>query len=482
MPGVKVQTTTATGPATSAAAVTGQWFVSGLAERGDTSKPILLRGMADYNGFLGNRVAYGSLYDAIKCFFDEGGTQCYVRRVVGSAATTGTLVLKDQGQTAENTLTVDAASAGDWSSQLSVEIDVGSVADTFQMIVYLNGEPVESYDNLDSPATAAAKFKNSIYVVVTDMGSSTPVPANNPVAIAATPLSAGADDRTHVASTDLVSALDTFVPELGTGAVSIPGQGVTVHSGVIAHCEANNRIALLAHSQDATQSDLITAALAQTSEYAGLIAPWVIVSDGAGGTRAIGPEGFAAGKRAQAHQRVGAWQIPAGTYGIANSVLDLEATFSASSANTMDAAGVSVIRNINNSIRLYGWRSLSRDTANYEFLSVRDLLDALVVDCTAALEDYVFMPIDSKGQLLARINAALVGVVDPIASAGGLYGLDDSSGKQVDPGYKVDTGSNVNTPSTLATNTVNALVSVRPSPSAADIVLLITKSGFSSGL
>lgn len=482
MPGVRVSTTTATGPATSAAAVTGQWFVTGLAERGDTTDPIVLRGMADYNGFLGNRVSYGSLYDAIKSFFDEGGTQCYVRRVVGSAATVGTLTLLDKAQTPLPTLRVDAASAGDWSTQITVEIATGSATNTFQMIVYLNDVPVEAYDNLATPADAATKFKNSVYVVVTDLGSATTAPNNNPTTIAATPLSAGTDDRTNVDGAALAAALADFAPELGTGAVSIPGNGTAVHAAIIAHCEANNRIGILAHSLDASQDDLITAAIAQTSEYAGLVAPWVIVSDGAGGTRAISPEGFAAGKRAQAHQRVGAWQIPAGNYGIANSVLDLEQTFSASNANTMDAAGVSIIRNINNSIRLYGWRSLSKDTANYEFLSVRDLLNALVVDCTAALEDYVFLPIDSKGQLLAKINAALVGVVDPVATAGGLYGLLDSSGKEVDPGYKVDTGSNVNTPSTLSTNTVNALVSVRPSPSAADIVLLITKSGFNSGL
>ena len=48
MPGVNVTTAARSGPSTPLRATSGQLFVAGLAERGSTTDPILLRGMADY--------------------------------------------------------------------------------------------------------------------------------------------------------------------------------------------------------------------------------------------------------------------------------------------------------------------------------------------------------------------------------------------------------------------------------------------------
>ena len=481
MPGVvEVTSTTRSGPSLPLKPQSGQWFVAGQAERGRTDEPTVMNGMADYDLYFGSRVTYGSLYDAIKCYFDNGGSLVQAIRVVGASSTSGTLEVDDESSVP--TLQFDAVSPGAWSSNLQVAILAGLLPNTFRVQLILNGTVVEDYTNLASPSQAVTVMSNSAFVKVTDLGSSTAAPGNNPDVAAATALSAGDDKRSAIVDADYITAVNKFSGDLGVGAVSVPGMGATVHSGLVAHAKATNRIAILATSRGATKNDLITLSGTQQSEFAGLFAPWVIVADGAGGQRAIPPEGYVAGSRAKAAY-TGPWVVPAGANSIANSsMLDIDQTFTTDDSNDLDTAHISMIRRIQGTIRLYGWRSMSPDVTNYQLLSVRDLLNSIVFDCQSAAEEFVFDPVDSQGQLLSRFNAALVGVVDPIASAGGLYGLNDAEGKPLDPGYLVDTGPSVNTPATLATNTIAAIVSVRPGPSAATVRVQIVRVGFTAAL
>lgn len=482
MPGVVVTTATRSGPSAPLRAPSGQFFIAGITERGVSDEAVLVRSMSDVVKSLGNRVAYGTVWDQLNTFFDEGGQQAYVARVVGAAASVGLLTLKDRAVTPVDTLRIDAASSGAWSTGLSVEVRDGTVANTFRILVTLSGEVVEDYNNLTSPAQAVTKFAQSPYVRVTDLGSVTAAPNNNPAVKVSTALSAGNDDRASVVAADYVTALDLFVPGLGDGAVAIPGQtGDTIWNGIIDHCEANKRIGLLAGEVDATVASLRTDAGGLNSEYAGLFAPWIQVSDGASGVRTISPEGFVAACRARAHNEVGPWRVPAGKMGEGRTVLGLSTSFSLADSNDLDEAKVSVIRNMARSFRLYGWRSLSNDIDNYAYLKDRDLLNRLVVEAERRLEDYVFESIDGKGQLLSAINAELVGMVDPIRQAGGLFENYDIDGELIDPGYKVETGTNVNTAQSLANNEVRARLLVRVSPTGGLVSLTIVKVGILSG-
>ena len=148
----------------------------------------------------------------------------------------------------------------------------------------------------------------------------------------------------------------------------------------------------------------------------------------------------------------------------------------------MDAAKVSAIRNINSTVRLYGWRSLSNDTLNYSLLIGRDTLNRLVVESESRLEQYVFQTVDGKGQLLSTINGTLVGILEPSRQSGGLFERFAANGDLIDPGYLVETGSTINTLENLANNEVKARVSVRVSPAAALISVTIVKVGLLSGL
>lgn len=483
MPGVVVLTETQAGPSAALRNQSSQLFAAGLTERGSTSDAILVRGMADVERLTGGRVTYGALYDQLQTYFDEGGLQARIARVVGPAATVGTLTLQDRAGTPANTLRVDAANPGAWSTQLKVQVLDGSVANTFRIVVTLNGVPVQDINNIATPAAAVIAFRNSEYIRIANLGSATTAPNNNPAVAAATALSAGSDDRVSITATHYLNSLGLFTKEMGDGAVAIPGQTSTaIWQGIDTHCRDNNRIGILSAAISATKSQLLARNAEVVSEYSGVFAPWIVIPDGQGGTRTISPEGYVAACRARAHDQVGPWKVPAGSIASANTVTDVETEFRTGDANDLDDGRINVIRIIANTVRLYGWRSLS-DDAEYTYLKDRDLLNNLVVEGEKVLEQFVFATIDRKGQLLSQVNASLVGLVDPIASAGGLYSrTDELTGQEIDPGYKVDTGSSVNTSATLAMNQIKARLLVRIAPTGGLISLTIVKVAIQSGL
>jgi hypothetical protein len=425
----------------------------------------------------GVRTSFSDAWDHLATFFSEGGGQAYVARVAGPAAAVGTLTLKDRTPvTPVDTLRFDAASSGAWSSNVTIQVADGLATNTFRVTVRYAGEIVEDYNNLTSPADAVAKFANSPYVKVTNLGSATAEPANNPAVLAATTITAGSDDRASVTASHYVTALDLFNPELGDGAVAIPGQtGTTVWDGLIAHAKAYNRIALLGAARNETEANLKTAAASMNTEYAGLFAPWVVVPGEGNNTRVISPESYVAASRARAHREVGQWRVPAGAIATARYVTDVDQRFTSAQSDALDASKISVVRRIGASVRLYGWRSLSNDTDNWLYLKDRDLLNFLTVEANKRLEKFVFEVIDSKGQLLSVLAAEIVGMVDPIAKANGLFARYDEEGTMIDPGYVVSTGADLNPPTSLAQNKVNASLAVRLAPSAALISLSINK-------
>jgi phage tail sheath protein FI len=268
---------------------------------------------------------------------------------------------------------------------------------------------------------------------------------------------------------------------LGDGAVAIPGIGSTVHATLIDHAEANRRIALLSEGETASTATLAATAGGLNSEYAGLFAPWIQIATPTG-TRFTSPEGYVAGVRNRAHTEVGPWRAPAGQIAVSRSVIGLKYDYSRATGDGLDANKVSAIRTVNNTVRLYGWRSLSNDTANYSLLVGREVLNRVVTESESRLEEYIFEPIDGRGQLLSSVNGTLVGILEPMRAAGGLYELLNANGDVVDNGYKVDTGSSVNSLTNLANNEVRARVSLRVSPSAALISVTITKVGLLSNL
>lgn len=487
-PGVVVSTATRSGPTGTVQAPSGQYFVTGLTERGPIGAPVRVNSMADYRRIFGDRVSYGAVYDDLTMFFEVGGAQAWVQRIVGAASAAGFLAVDDGSSVP--TLRFEAASPGAWSSRLSVLIGAGAGGTgTRSVQVLLDGDVVESYSSLDGLAAIVSRFATSPYVRVTNLGSATAAPGNLPATMTEPEeLSAGADDRASVSAATVADGLASFKEGLGDGAVAAPGFGQTVHAALIEHTRSTRRrIAILSAARTATRDDLIAlgrdTGIIAGSEAAGLFGPWVQVSDGAGGVRTVSPEGYVAAARNRAHELYGPWAPAAGENSVSPYIVGLDVDFDRADAEALDAARVSPIRVVAGRIRLYGWRSLSPNEVDFQSLSTADVLARLVTECEARLEPFVFTPVDGRRQVLAKMQGVLIGILEPMRAAGGLFeSIDPVTGDVLDPGYSVDVSASQNTVESLQQNRVNISVAARPSPNASLVNLTIVKVGLTAGV
>jgi hypothetical protein len=488
MPGVIVKTAVRSGPAGEAAPAEGRYFVAGFTERGAVDEPIRVRSIAELEAATGGRVTYGAVYDDLVTYFSEGGGEAYVARLVGAAATAGTLSLVNRATTPLPTMAIDAASPGAWSTRLAVEVLDGGDPDTFTIRIYLDDELAETFENLTTPAYAAEIINaRSVFINARTLGAATTGPTNNPAVMATTALSAGNDDRGAVTISTIAAALDRFGADYGPGAVAVPGYDSTAVGVILRnHAKAARRVALTATMQGATPEEAIddatSLATSDGGEHVGLFWPWVRVPTADGLSRLISPEGFVAACRARASRTDGPWRTPAGDIAIASYVLGVETEVPRSVAETLDDEKVSVIRAMAGTVRLYGWRSLSTDTGNFAMLTARDTLNLVAAEAEKRLEQFVFQTIDGRGYLFSQVESELVGLLDPLRVRGGLYERVDEAGEQIDPGYSVDVGPAVNTPVVLARNEVRANVGIRVSPVGQLIVVTVTKAALSAAV
>lgn len=482
MPGISITTAVRTSPTGVSAAPASTWFVAGTSERGPIAAARLVTDLDDFINWYGDYTASFSLYQQVKTYFEEGGGTLYVARVVGASITSGSLTLNNSGATPSMTLT--AANPGAWSSEVTAAVVAGTVSG-FQVKIY--HENVLKYSTADvATVTAAVAAINASSVASRYVTATALVGANSLAVVAATALTAGAAGSVPTAAQH-VTALSLFGPELGAGAVSIPGQfSTTAWDGIIAHAVANNRIAILAFNPASDASAVATAASSYYSvvgaEYAAFYYPHVTALDPTGASITYSPEGYVAAKRSLAHNQSGPWQAPAGLVSQADYITGLSASVNRTAGDTLDAARVNAIRVIQGTIRIYGARSVSSDETNYRYITYRDLLNYIVTEGEKTLEDLVFSTIDGRNTIFGRTEARLIALLDPIRSAGGLYEAFDANNNQIDPGYSVEVSSTINPVAQLATGLVKAKVGARISSIGDRIEVEVTKSNLTSSV
>ena len=84
MPGVVISTALRTGPSVQLTNQASQAFFVGLADRGPVNVAVLCRTLEDFESIFGGYISSSLLQPSVEMFFEEGGTQCYIARVVGT--------------------------------------------------------------------------------------------------------------------------------------------------------------------------------------------------------------------------------------------------------------------------------------------------------------------------------------------------------------------------------------------------------------
>jgi hypothetical protein len=315
MPGIVVNTSVRTGPSTINQSRTASWFVVGFTERGPSAEAKLVTSLTDYESVYGDYVSYGAVHQQVQTFFEEGGAQVYVSRVVGASATAGVLQVPN---TASGTaLTLTAVGQGDWSSSMTATLTALGAGKTLKL--YIANDLVYSSGEVATAAALVNKINGSPvaakYITAT-IGTGTFANITS-----ASSFSAGDDNRSGVTDATWITALGNFGYDFGAGAVSMPGlvtsgNITTVHTAILDHCYENHRIAVLSTPSTYTATEAATHAEAlgseDYSEYGGLFWPWVKATKDDGTAIVISPEGFVAAKRSIAHNRSGSWVAYAG--------------------------------------------------------------------------------------------------------------------------------------------------------------------------
>lgn len=446
----------------------GTWFVAGLAEKGPTNAPVLVKTLNQFKTTFGNRVAYGLLYDALDVFFREqgGSGRAYVGRVVGPAAATATVNLSDGTIT---TLKVTASSPGEWANSLSVITSV-PVAGSFKFVVKLGEAIVEESPTLETVAQAVAWAANSTYIRMEALGTNDPVAATKA-------LTGGADDRASVVEANWTTARKLFTRDLGPGQVSMPGRTtLEAQSGLLSHCETTNRIAILDGTDTGTVATLVSQAAAlralSTARYGGLYAPWVTVPFEGSLTRTVPPSCIVAGILAR-NDGLGLNPniVAGGDNGISSYAIGVsQAAWIDSQRGELDDGGVNPVRYMESEVKVYGDCTLVNSLVDDTWIDIANArLDAFIkAESQAVGERFVFGQIGK--QTPAKFGSAIeADVLESLRIAEALHGETASEA------YSVDTGEAVNTDQTRAEKKLKAVVKVVMSGSAKVVEIVIVK-------
>lgn len=487
MPGVVISTAVRTGPSVPVINEGSQAFFVGLTKRGPSDSAVLVRSLEEFEDMFGGYASWALLHPTVEMYFEEGGSQCYIARVVGGEANTGTLELLDSASDAS--IVLNANGPGDWSSDVSAQVVAGTISGSFAVKIFLDGDQIATTGNCTTPAQAIGKLNlhaEASKYVVASAGESELAPATMG---SASSLSAGDDDRAAVVDADYVSALTLFNDAYGTGAVACPeSASSTVYSGLLAHANQYNRIALLHGASNASVAAIKS--FAQTIianednlEHGALYYPWVYAPTAVNGVnRLLPPDGYVAAKRSKMVNTSGAHVPAAGVNSEAVFVNGIVTDIDRTNGDALDDECVNAIRVINNTVRVYGARSLSQDTTNFRYITSQDTVNGIVTDAYRALEPLVFSPIDGRGGIFANVEANLISILEGYRIAGALYEAFDANGRRVDYGYTVRCDGTLNPASQLVDGKVRAKVGVRVSSVGDKLEVEIVKSSLTTSV
>ena len=362
--------------------------VAGLLGRTTRGVPNVVCNVTSFAEFVAKFGTYRSgavLAYAIKGFFENGGSQAYVARIVDAAAAASkTPAAKMTGKNVGVVLSAASLGLDDpgpWGDKISVKIDRVALASTWTLYVQYDGKDVETWDQLPFSAAAAAKINDeatgSKYVKLTWPAATTDLDP-----LAWTALAGGSDALT--AASIKASALAAISSGIfDTSDVQLIGCPDTTDTAVLVagkdYCAGRGDCIYIAATPDAEDADAsVTTWSAQRAQnvYAAVYFPHIRVVDPGVGTIWIPPVGHVMGVYARTELERGIWKAPAGVQANVRGVLDVHTHISDTThTNLVKIGGVNAVRYIaGQGIVLDSSRTLSASPL-WQFVNVRLLFN-----------------------------------------------------------------------------------------------------------
>lgn len=325
---------------------------------------------AAFNGF-GDTTSY--LPYAVYQFFANGGTGCYVVRAVASDAVAATVTLKDTQQTPANLITFTAKSVGSYTNNIYITINLNNTVGYFDLLVSVGtvSNVVDKFVAVTLNPTdpryllpiVNSPTNGSQTVSVSYVSSVSPwTTAQTPAAQSGTPLTTGADGT--ASNINLVTATEQLATVPGIKMVNLPGvSDPTKLNPLLTWAAAQGNVFMVIDGPQAanTYAATLTADLAlsptttsgttlTSSSYGAVYVPWLICNDpsslATGAVRTLPPGGAVLGQYMVNDATSGPYQSPAGTGTTLTGVVDVDTTFQNADLDTLNTAGINVIRTI----------------------------------------------------------------------------------------------------------------------------------------
>lgn len=454
----------------------------------------------EYGSYLEN---YEGAYLA-KSFFDNGGGQLYVSRVVTydngapkTAAKASKTLVDRKAVTPVNTIKVEAISEGDWGESIYVAIaNADGVENGFDLTVYYGGSTVaykvEEYADLVMDYTSEDYFVKKIngiskYITVTDLISSTTAPANIPAELAATALAGGDDGLADLAAADYIGSsadkngIYAFDAVDEVSMLIIADEGATPAVATAALTYAENRKDIFVILACPATLDVTTAIQYRqaTGSYAGntkfnttygaLYYPNGVINDPLNGSEiVISPVGAIAGLYANNDAVAGVFSAPAGIdRGRVRNFVRAERVVDKGERDSLYSVGINPIATFTTSgLVLWGNKNLAVKASALDRVNVRRLMIYVEKAIIRATEQFVFEPANPK--TWSSFTRMVTPFLRGIKNAGGFYD------------FSVVCDASTNPPEVVNANQLIAKIYVQPTKTAEFIGIDFTIMSYGS--
>lgn len=366
--------------------------------RGPT-EPTEIRSWSEFTRIYGGFPSRTSLLPyALYNYFNSGGSNASIIRVLGTGAATASAELSDrEGTSPAPTLDVEAKNDGDWGNDISISIlSVGE--DRFELRVHFGGTSdaniVERFTDLSMDPDSSRYVESainsvssgSVYITVTDLESSNagdppdydvvrPEETTDPVELA------GGNDGDTPSTQDMTDAVEHLGTLERTFVVNFPGvSDESVIDAALAKCEETGKGFLIADPPPGeTTSEVVAhAATLASSSFGALYYPWLYYRDpsatSSGSTRHLPPGGSVAGLIVATDTKRGVWKAPAGLDNRIPGAIRLERELGDSDLDELHSAHVNAVRHIaQTGICVMGARTLKKSDAD-KYIPIRRTL------------------------------------------------------------------------------------------------------------
>jgi phage tail sheath protein FI len=398
----------------------------GWAARGPIDKATRLASFADYERTYGGLDQRTLLGYAVQQFFNNGGSDAYVIRLVASG--TG-VTAATAAQITAGGITFTAASPGVWARQYGVTVTPRQgVADRFTVQVVDSTNPkvtLEVFENLSNNTTdgrfVEAMINGRSSFITAQAGSGNPsqdtvnfttgddgdvLDPNSTNAALQSTFNAAVRDLFEKGK--LADRLDLF------NIVCVPGDSdQTTIQDLQEKCKARRALLLV----DCTQTAHVDGAVAELAglngsepSYAAYYFPWVLAADPLqqGAVHAFPPCGFVAGVYARTDAARGVWKAPAGTEATLTGALGFAVPMSDAENGDLNPHGVNCLR----TLPVYGnviWGARTMDGDNdraseWKYVPVRRMALFLEESLFRGTQWVVFEPNDEPLWAQIRLN------------------------------------------------------------------------------